>query len=71
MRTNLCIEPLGLGHMVLVTGLHASLQSNHFLFPLTQLGAQPRLHTGHLRFLSRQLLVNRGQYNQIADADSL
>lgn len=42
--------------MILVAGLHAGLQSNHLLLSLTQLGAQPRLHSGHLGFLRRQLL---------------
>lgn len=54
--TDLCIKCLRLSHMILVTGLHAGLQSNHFLLSLAQLGTQPRLHIGHLGFLSSQLL---------------
>lgn len=56
MTTDLCIERLSLGYMILVTGLHASLQSNHFLLPLTQLGTQPCLNTGNLGLLRSQLL---------------
>lgn len=51
------IKLLSLGYMVLVTGLHASLQGNHFLFPFIQLRSHPCLHTGQLGLLCRQLLI--------------
>lgn len=65
-RTDLCIKCLSLSYMILVTGLHAGLQSNHFLLSLTQLGTQPRLHTGYLGLLSRELLCTESLKSTLA-----
>lgn len=54
--SNLSLGLVGLGHVVLVAGLHARLQGHHLLLASAQLGAQARLRVGHLRLLSRQLL---------------